>query len=57
MYRDDSMLGLVFQHITHWANEVDEIRYAKPRDAVVGLESFVKAADKPRKKAVELEAA
>jgi hypothetical protein len=34
------MLGLVFQHITHWANEVDEIRYAKPGDAVVGLEDY-----------------
>ncbi|MEA5503916.1 hypothetical protein VB735_12500 [Halotia wernerae UHCC 0503] len=40
VYRDDSMVGLVFQHLTHWANEVDEIRYAKPRDAVVGLEDF-----------------
>jgi hypothetical protein len=36
VYRNDSMLGLVFQHITHWSNEVDEIRYAKPGDAVVG---------------------
>lgn len=40
VYKDDSMLGLVFQHITHWANEVDEIRYAEPRDAVVGLDNF-----------------
>ncbi len=38
VYKDDSMLGLVFQHIAHWANEADEIRYAKPRDAIVGLE-------------------
>jgi hypothetical protein len=57
VYGDDSMLGLVFQHITHWANEVDKIRYAKPKDAVVVLEGFVKVADKPRQKAVELEAA
>ncbi len=38
VYRDDSMLGLVFQHLTHWSNEVNEIRYAKPGDAVVVLE-------------------
>ncbi|MBH8554008.1 hypothetical protein I8751_16860 [Nostocaceae cyanobacterium CENA357] len=57
VYRDDSMVGLVFQHVTHWANGVDEIRYAKALDAVAGLESFVKFADKPRQKAVELEAA
>ncbi|MBD6621216.1 hypothetical protein FNW02_37355 [Komarekiella sp. 'clone 1'] len=40
VYRDDSMLGLVFQHITHWANEVDKIRYAKPLDAAVALINF-----------------
>jgi hypothetical protein len=45
VYKDNSMLGLVFQHLTHWSNEVDKIRYAKPENAVV------------RQEAVELEAA
>ncbi|MBH8554974.1 hypothetical protein I8751_22015 [Nostocaceae cyanobacterium CENA357] len=36
VYRNDSMLGVVFQHLNHWANDIDKIRYAKPRDAVVG---------------------
>lgn len=38
------MLGLVFQHITHWANEVDEKQYTKPLNAAVALHDFLSAA-------------
>ncbi|MBD6621111.1 hypothetical protein FNW02_36715 [Komarekiella sp. 'clone 1'] len=38
VYKDDSMLGLVFQNITHWSNAIDQIRYAQPLDAAVGLD-------------------
>ncbi|WP_191761253.1 hypothetical protein [Komarekiella delphini-convector] len=44
VYKDDSMLGLVFQHITHWSNAVDKIRYANPEDATVGLDEFMEMA-------------
>ncbi|ODG99883.1 hypothetical protein A4S05_35715 [Nostoc sp. KVJ20] len=42
VYKAGSMLGLVFQHITHWSNEVDEIRYPQPLNAVIALENFLK---------------
>nr|WP_322708717.1 hypothetical protein [Nostoc sp. ChiSLP03a]MDZ8209829.1 hypothetical protein [Nostoc sp. ChiSLP03a] len=42
VYKADSMLGLVFQHITHWSNEVDEIRYTQLLNAVIALENFLK---------------
>jgi hypothetical protein len=44
VYTDDSMIGVIFQHITHWSNAVDKIRYAEPVDAVVGLDDFMKVA-------------
>ncbi|MBD2537050.1 hypothetical protein H6G97_50790 [Nostoc flagelliforme FACHB-838] len=44
VYTNDSMLGVIFQHITHWSNAVDKIRYAEPVDAVVGLDNFMKVA-------------
>ncbi|QLE53404.1 hypothetical protein FD724_36445 (plasmid) [Nostoc sp. C057] len=42
VYTDDSMIGVIFQHITHWSNAVDKIRYAEPVDAAVGLDEFMK---------------
>ncbi|MBH8573046.1 hypothetical protein I8752_08465 [Nostocaceae cyanobacterium CENA369] len=44
VYKADSMIGLVFQHLTHWSNEVDEIRYAQPLSAAMALDDFCKAA-------------
>ncbi|MHC5771187.1 MAG: hypothetical protein ACYTXI_37620 [Nostoc sp.] len=44
VYTDDSMIGVIFQHITHWSNGVDSLRYAEPVDAAVGLEQFMKVA-------------
>ncbi|MEH2294017.1 hypothetical protein [Nostoc sp.] len=44
VYRVDSMIGVVFQHITHWSNAVDNIRYAEALDAAVGLDEFLKVA-------------
>ncbi|ODH02957.1 hypothetical protein A4S05_21715 [Nostoc sp. KVJ20] len=44
VYTDDSMIGVIFQHITHWSNAVDKIRYAEPVDAAVGLDNFMKVA-------------
>ncbi len=41
MSKADSMIGVVFQHITHWSNAVDQIRYAEPVDAAVGLDEFM----------------
>ncbi|WP_243458627.1 hypothetical protein [Nostoc sp. UIC 10630] len=38
------MLGVIFQHITHWSNAVDKIRYAEPIDAAVGLDEFMNVA-------------
>ncbi|MCC5662157.1 hypothetical protein LC608_35670 [Nostoc sp. XA010] len=37
VYKADSMIGVIFQHITHWSNGVDSLRYAEPIDAAVGL--------------------
>jgi hypothetical protein len=44
VYKADSMIGVIFQHITHWSNAVDKIRYAEPVDAAVGLDNFMKVA-------------
>ena len=44
VYKGDSMIGVIFQHITHWSNAVDKIRYAEPVDAAVGLDNFMKVA-------------
>ncbi|MFN6569859.1 hypothetical protein [Dendronalium sp. ChiSLP03b] len=41
VYKDDSMLGVIFQHLTHWSNAVDEIHYTQPLDAAIGLERFM----------------
>ncbi|BBD70733.1 hypothetical protein NIES4072_70990 [Nostoc commune NIES-4072] len=41
VYKGDSMIGLIFQHITHWSNAVDKIRYAKSVDAAAGLDEFM----------------
>ena len=41
VYRDDSMIGVIFQHITHWSNAVDKIRYAESLGAAVGLNEFM----------------
>ncbi|MHC5772161.1 MAG: hypothetical protein ACYTXI_42995 [Nostoc sp.] len=41
VYKADSMIGVVFQHITHWSNAVDQIRYTEPVDAAVGLDEFM----------------
>ncbi len=35
------MIGVIFQHITHWSNAVDKIRYAKSVDAAVALDDFM----------------
>ncbi|MEH2039199.1 hypothetical protein [Nostoc sp.] len=48
VYTDDSMIGVIFQHITHWSNAVDKIRYAEPIDAAVGLDQFLKVAGKSK---------
>ncbi|MDZ8066994.1 MAG: hypothetical protein RMY64_15455 [Nostoc sp. DedQUE08] len=41
VYKGDSMIGVIFQHITHWSNGVDSLRYAEPVDAAVGLDEFM----------------
>ncbi|WP_230967592.1 hypothetical protein [Nostoc commune] len=38
VYKAHSMIGVIFQHITHWSNAVDKIRYAEPIDVAVGLD-------------------
>ncbi|WP_223278640.1 hypothetical protein [Nostoc sp. 'Peltigera membranacea cyanobiont' 232] len=42
VYKGDSMIGVIFQYITHWSNGVDSLRYAEPVDAAVGLDNFMK---------------
>ncbi len=42
VYKADSMIGVIFQYITHWSNAVDQIRYAESVDAAVGLDNFMK---------------
>jgi len=44
VYKADSMIGIIFQHITHWSNGVDKIRYAQSLDAAVGLDNFLNTA-------------
>jgi len=44
VYKDHSMIGVIFQHITHWSNAVDQIRYVEPVDAAVGLDNFLNTA-------------
>ncbi|WP_193200206.1 hypothetical protein [Nostoc sp. MG11] len=44
VYKAHSMIGLLFEHITHWSNAVDKIRYAQALDAAVGLDEFMKVA-------------
>ncbi|MBW4456799.1 MAG: hypothetical protein KME55_31255 [Nostoc indistinguendum CM1-VF10] len=44
VYKTDSMIGVIFQHITHWSNGVDSLRYAEPIDAAVGLDEFMNVA-------------
>lgn len=41
VYKGDSMIGLVFQHLTHWSNEVDENQYTRPLDAAVAQCNFI----------------
>ncbi|MHC5862202.1 hypothetical protein [Nostoc sp.] len=41
VYKADSMIGVIFQHITHWSNAVDKIRYAESVDAAAGLDDFM----------------
>ncbi|MCC5668230.1 hypothetical protein LC653_31305 [Nostoc sp. CHAB 5784] len=31
VYKADSMIGVIFQHITHWSNAIDKIRFDTPR--------------------------
>ncbi|MBW4426959.1 MAG: hypothetical protein KME50_21560 [Nostoc desertorum CM1-VF14] len=48
VYKGHSMIGVIFQHITHWSNAMDQIRYAQAEEAAVGLDDFVKVANKSR---------
>jgi hypothetical protein len=41
VYKGDSMIGVIFQHITHWSNGVNSLRYAESVDAAVGLDEFM----------------
>jgi len=41
VYKGDSMIGVIFQYITHWSNGVDSLRYAESVDAAVGLDNFM----------------
>jgi hypothetical protein len=38
------MIGVIFQHINHWSNGMDSLRYAEPIDAAVGLDEFLNVA-------------
>ena len=44
VYKADSMIGVIFQHITHWSNGVDSLRYTEALDAAVGLDDFMNVA-------------
>ncbi|MBD2468795.1 hypothetical protein [Nostoc sp. FACHB-145] len=48
-YKGDSMLGLVFEHLTHWSNAVDNIRHQEPLSAAITLDEFMQAAGVIRK--------
>lgn len=41
VYKAHSMIGLLFEHITHWSNAVDSLRYAQAIDAAVSLDDFM----------------
>jgi hypothetical protein len=45
IYKDKSMLGLVFEHLTYWSNEIDNQQYVKPLNAVMALDDFLLAAN------------
>jgi len=49
------MLGLLFEHPTHWSNAVDRIKYSEPLEAAVGLEDFMRVAGIVRGQAQESE--
>ncbi|MBE9210639.1 hypothetical protein IQ244_29880 [Nostoc sp. LEGE 06077] len=49
VYKGESMLGLIFQHIAHWSSGIDEIRYAQPLNAVIALDDFLLAASMANK--------
>ncbi|MCC5654745.1 hypothetical protein LC609_34245 [Nostoc sp. XA013] len=42
VYKAHSMIGVIFQYITHWSNGVDSLRYAQAVDAAIGLDDFMK---------------
>ncbi len=42
VYKADSMIGVIFQHTTHWCNGVDSLRYGEALSAAVGLDEFLK---------------
>jgi hypothetical protein len=44
VYKADSMIGVIFQHITHWSNGVNSLRYTESVDAAVGLDDFMNVA-------------
>ncbi|WP_375512562.1 hypothetical protein [uncultured Nostoc sp.] len=44
VYKAHSMIGVIFQHLTHWSNAIDKIRYPESLDAAVGLDEFLKVA-------------
>lgn len=44
VYKAHSMIGVIFQHISHWSNGVDFLRYAESVDAPVGLDKFLNVA-------------
>lgn len=41
VYKGDSMIGVIFQYITHWSNRVNSLQYAEALDAAVGLDNFM----------------
>lgn len=41
VYKGHSMIGVIFQYITHWSNGVDSLRYAESVDAAIGLDEFM----------------
>lgn len=48
-YKGDLMLGLVFEHLTHWSNAVDNIRHQEPLSAAITLDEFMQVAGVIRK--------
>lgn len=49
VYKGDSMLGLVFEHLTHWSNCVDNIRHQELLSAAIALDEFMQSAGVIRK--------